>query len=238
MSKVERSLMIEFVGIAGAGKTTLLNLLVQKEPAIQAVKPPPKTIYLPYLAKTIMRWLPLYLRQYRSTRWFSWTEIKMMVYLEAWPSYLKGQLQKNSHILVLNPGSACWLTKLRTRGPEITQDEQFDRWWNQILERWADLLDVLVWLEAPVGLLVHRVLTRDDWHEVKALALEKALDRFARYQRSYKKVVGAMTDRDGPTLMHFETDRMPPEEVAARTLTGIYAIYDRSFEEQHVLSEV
>lgn len=213
-----RPLLVELVGLAGAGKTTLEQVISQRDQEIQAVFPPHKARYVPFLINTAFLWLPIYLRQYRHSRWFTWKEIRLMAYLQVWPRYLRRQIPRHSKVAVLNPGSVYWLAALRELGPPITTSQLYKRWWNSMLGQWATLLDMVIWLDSPDRILLERIHTRDEWHEAKEQPQQETLQRFARLRTCYREITSTMTANCGPRVLRFRTDQSSPDQIADRVL--------------------
>jgi len=141
-----------------------------------------------------------------------------MAYLEVWHPYLRRQGLTRSTVTVLNPGSVFWLAALREFGPEISKSQPYEKWWNSMLDQWAALLDVVIWLEAPDKILLERVRARDSWHEAKEQPQHEALACFARYGTCYGQVISAMTANGGPKVLHFRTDQASPDQMAEKVL--------------------
>ena len=142
-----------------------------------------------------------------------------MGYLETLIPYLRRQALAKDIVVVLDPGSVCWLTELREFGPEITRSHQYERWWNNMFRQWAAALDVIIWLDAPDELLFERILARDEWHEAKEKSQKEALECFVRYRTGYGQIIAAMTAQGGPRVLRFRTDQISPEQMADRVLS-------------------
>jgi hypothetical protein len=122
---------------------------------------------------------------------------------------------------MLNPGSVYWLTALREFGPEITKTQRYETWWENMLNQWAALLDVIIWLEAPDRVLLERVHARDDWHEAKEQPRHEALETFACYHTCYERMVSAMTADGGPRVLHFRTDQLSADHIVESVLVAL-----------------
>ncbi len=213
--------LIEMVGVAGTGKSTLLRALNRRNAQIQELDPPNKLRYLPSILRVIFRWLPLYLWKYRRSRWFTLEETRKLGYLDVWLDYVHSEIKARNLIVVLDPGSICWLVALRDFGPELTKDAQFRNWWEERLDRWARGLDVIIWMEAPIELSLQRVMGRDEEHEAKSLTSEAALREFDRYRLSYIEMVPEMSRRGGARLFHYRSDEVSTEQMADEIIAAV-----------------
>lgn len=210
----ERVMIVEMVGICGAGKSSLYHLLHHRNNRIVKLPPPPKTHYFFFLLKVVYKWLPLYLVKYRSTRWLSLEEIRLMAYLDTWLPYIKREAVKNKQIVVLDPGSVYWLSALREYGPEITQSAQFKKWWDQKFELWKNALDVIVWLDAPDELLYDRIVNRVERHEMQDQPKETAIASFVRYRAQYKQIINQISVHRDIRIYPFFTDKISTDQMA------------------------
>lgn len=214
-------LLLELVGICGAGKTTLQEILCRRHPGIRSVIPPGKMSYGRFVLTDMVAWLVRYLCHNRQDRWFTKREFCLMGYLTVWPAYICSAQPDNAVVTILNPGSVYWLGALRGFGPDIVRTSHYDAWWNRMLKRWAGLLDLIVWLDAPDEVLLERVCERDHWHEAKAMPPEKALASFARYRLQYWEITSAMAAHSGVRVLQYRTDSLRSDEIADRVLSEL-----------------
>ncbi len=205
---MERPKIIEMVGVAGSGKSTLLMALSRRNGGVETLPLPRKIQYLPALARIVLTWLPIHLAKYRHARWFTPNEIRAVAYLETWLSYIRRRIAEKDIIVALDPGSVYWLSSLKELGPPFTRDRVFQRWWEEKLDQWCSALDMIVWLEAPHELLLHRVVSRDEWHEAKFQSSAAALGEFARLGVSYGKLIAEFLRRRNIRVFHYHTDRV------------------------------
>lgn len=207
-------LIIEIVGVAGAGKSTLYKFLKERNPKITKVTPPSKIWYAKFLFNCYFRWYPIYLRKYRSDRWFTLKEIRIMGYLETWLPYLRKNAIENDWIITLDPGSIYWLTELKSFGPAIMEDKVLNTWWSMMKSRWVNALDIVIWLDAPTDLLFERVMAREEWHESKELTKEEAMTSFAKFREGYLSLYNQILEVRKNHVYYFRTDQKSTREIA------------------------
>ena len=150
-----RPLVVELVGPAGSGKTTLARALCRRAGIAEGIELPRRE-HLPHAVRHGLLLLPAYLRVGGDGGWLTWKEMRSMTYLRAWPHHLDRPPTERA-ITVLDHGPVFRLARLRAHGPRITRSAAFERWWQQSLELWTGLLDVVVSLDAPDELLVDRI---------------------------------------------------------------------------------
>ena len=215
--------IIELAGVAGAGKSSLLKAMMQRNGKIRSFPVPPKTVYLPFLLKMYSTWLPLFLGKFRGSRWFTWQEIRNMAYLETWLSFIRSK-SRGEEYYVLDPGFVHWLASLDRFGPEITKHVQYRRWWKDKYEQWSQVADAIIWMDAPEELCLQRVLSRDEWHELKDVPREDALSELKGYRESYGKIVPEIESKYPNKVLYFRSDQTSTEQIAAQLFsdTGLW----------------
>lgn len=217
-----RSTIIEIVGPAGAGKTTLARALSHYCSQVQVGIGLSKIKYIPFLVNNTFLMLAIFLH-YRRSRWFTWSETRSMVYLEAWLHALGPQARDTDLITILDHGPIFRLASLSAFGPELTQSQLFKRWWNRVLEQWSEALKIIIWLDAPDAVLLARIRSRDRKHVIKGKSDEQARDFLVRYRTAYERVIARMTANGGPTVLCFDTSETPVDKLLRAVITGFDA---------------
>jgi hypothetical protein len=223
--------IIELAGVAGAGKSTLMKAMMQKNGSIMPFPPPSKIYYLPFLPRIISKWLPLYLKKFRSSRWFTLQEIRNMGYLETWLSYIRSKSSNGQNIYVLDPGSVHWLSSLQAYGPPITKHPLFQSWWKNKFDQWSSGLTAIIWCDAPEDACLQRVLSRDEWHEIKEMSIDSALSELRCYRDFYEHIIPDMTSNHAIKLFHFHTDKISTEQMVEQIFSDadLWKKIDSSF---------
>lgn len=213
-------LIIELVGPAGAGKTTLLHELIRCNDKI-LVGPElelRKTEHIPVFISQAPFLLPVILRGDKSSRWYTWEEIKYMVYLIGWPRVLRQQTGSNYTTIILDHGPIFKLATLNEFGPESLKSPQLELWWQSMLNQWASELDLVIWLDAPDFILLERINKRSQKHAVKGKDDHEAHEYLARYRKSYEQILKRITTDRGPSLLKYDTGKLSIEEIAGNIL--------------------
>ncbi len=217
-ARQHRPLAIEIVGPAGAGKTTLLRELQRRHPEIVAGIHQSRVRYAPFLIRHALAFFPRYVCGYRHDRWFTWSELRSMVYLEGWHRRLS---QHAGAVVVFDHGPLFQLVTLGDFGPELTKSRAYRAWLDRMFTRWAATLDAVVWLDAPFSILAERIHERDRWHVVKGKPQREVYDYLARFRQSYEEITDRLTALAGPTLLRYSTERQPVNQIADHVLSEL-----------------
>ena len=220
---MQRSFLImELVGPAGAGKTTLSRVLTHRNPKIQIGSDIElrKTKYVPVILRNTISLLPVFLRQIRHGRRFTWDEIKYLLYLEGWPDVLRQEATDRTSTVLLDHGPVFKLATLNEFGPENLKTDDFEIWWNRMFKQWASTLDMVIWLDAPDLVLDQRINSRDQRHSVKGRSESEVVHFLARYRTSYEEILAKLRIAGGPRLLQFDTSRTSIEQVAEEILSA------------------
>ena len=220
---MQRSFLImELVGPAGAGKTTLSRVLTHRNPKIQIGSDIElrKTKYVPVILRNTISLLPVFLRQIRHGRRFTWDEIKYLLYLEGWPDVLRQEATDRTSTVLLDHGPVFKLATLNEFGPENLKTDDFEIWWNRMFKQRASTLDMVIWLDAPDLVLDQRINSRDQRHSVKGRSESEVVHFLARYRTSYEEILAKLRIAGGPRLLQFDTSRTSIEQVAEEILSA------------------
>jgi thymidylate kinase len=222
-TKQNPPLIVELVGPAGAGKTTLSRVLVQQSEKIQIGSEIElrKPKYIPVFILNALFLLSVILRWHRHSRWFTWEEIKALVYLRGWSHVLKSEAGHKGKVVLLDHGPVFKLATLNEFGPQMLKDAGYDQWWSDMFRQWASVVDIVVWLDAPDRVLEKRINIRDQRHLVKGTTASEVAYFLARYRSSFERVLAKIESYKAPILLQFDTSRIPIEQVADEILSAI-----------------
>lgn len=204
--------VVEVLGVAGAGKTTLVRALARRDRDLRVGIPLTRWRQLPPHLANAARFLPTYLSQCRSTRWFSVPELRAMAYLEAWRGWL--ERTEGAGVVLLDHGPLFRLATLDEFGPPLAGSFVFRRWWRGALASWAATLDLVVWLDAPDDVLLARIHAREQRHELKQAAEADASRFLARYRAAYERAVSELLVAAPVEVLRVSTDGLAAERTA------------------------
>ena len=146
-------MIVEVAGLAGSGKTTLSRMLCQQ--ASQTFVPgarlrPRSGRHLPYVLRQGFWLLPTLLHSLRASPSLTRDEIKKLAYLAGWHRVLKRQGDDANAVIVVDQGAIFKLATLYGFGPEWLRGKRFEKRWGRLFDQWSAVLQMVVFLEAPI----------------------------------------------------------------------------------------
>ncbi|HLO14160.1 MAG TPA: hypothetical protein VK206_04985 [Anaerolineales bacterium] len=219
--------IVELVGLAGAGKTTLSKALSQRDERIHISGDLKlrNAGHLSVFLSQLPSLLPILLSRGQSGRWFTWDEVKTLVYLQAWPGVLRRTTSMHDQVILLDQGPIFKLATLDAFGPERRNDPRFERWWRSMLEQWACTLDLVIWLNAPADILVERINTREKGHKIKGQQDLEAHQFLSQYQSSYEHTLRVLAARERTTMVPIDTSQRKIDQVVEEVLQTITSCF-------------
>ncbi len=212
--------VVEIVGPAGVGKSTLTATLCRQQPQAVDQVSCRRLGSLPGLSRHVLSLLPAFAGTMGRSRFFNREELRGMIYLSEWHRSLTLPGARHPPLTVLDHGPIFRLVYLREFGPAATQTPRFHAWWQTMLERWAGVLDRIIWLDAPDEVLKHRIRSRKHRsHRFKQMSETEANTFLTGYRRSYDHAMAELARLGGPRVDRFNSNRYSPEEIAEQILT-------------------
>ena len=222
---------VEIIGPSGAGKSTLSRLLNDRSDHVRAGV----TIWglsRRVLYRSAVCSIPsvAYLR-FRNPG-FDYAAIKQVVRLRAFHHFwhrgyriLPGGTGDwdNVNTLFLDEGPVFAIAKLRVDLAEYPRSMK--RWEKSTLQKWAEILDGVVWLDAPDDVLIERIRTREKAHRMKYKSESEVAAFLTRFRTAYKTVLDRIACYKSIEVSKYDTAVLPLDEIAANltkepTVTG------------------
>jgi adenylate kinase family enzyme len=224
---------IEIVGVAGTGKSTLARALVERRPECRLADTLHTRVpaHWPYVAHGLPRALALWASSLRSRPALSWDEVKFLLYVSEWNRYLRDRREHRLGIVVLDQGPVFALARLLWSEKPVTTRPGFQAWVREMVERWSDELDLMVWLDAPNRVLLERINWREQRHDAKHRSTEEALELLDSHHRAYRRLHDLLAELARPPVLRFDTSARSPDALVdelERFLTDEQWLTDRS----------
>ena len=213
---------VEILGVAGAGKSTLASLLAgqagwELAPFIHARRPSD----LFQVARATPHLLPVLLRGVTHRPRVSWREIKLLVYVTRWRHVLRRRHLGTGTTLLFDQGPLYALVRLRAAGKPFTAGQAYERWSEEMLERWASELTAVIFLDAPDAVLWSRINERPQGHIEKGEEVGSGLRFITRYRRSFNEVLGRADEIGGPRILRFDTGAATADRIAEQVGSAV-----------------
>jgi hypothetical protein len=143
--------------------------------------------------------------------------LRNLGYLSAWQSQL-GTRDGVVGLVVLDHGPVFRLASFAQNGPPMVCTRSFAGLWQRLAQEWGELLDLVVWLDAPDAELLKRIRGREQRHRIKAAPPAEAAAFLNSYREAYRTTLSAVTQ--GRTrLVELDSGAQRPDELAAQIRT-------------------
>ena len=208
---------IELVGPAASGKSTLYRALSAQCAAVSPGVPFGGLGHVRLGLRHATLLLPAWLAS--RDRWLSEKELRSLNYVVGWAEGV--ERAPHGDLAVFDHGPIFRLARLRSFGPRLVESAAYRRWEHQAIERWARLLDAVVWLEAPDALLTERIDARGEPHRMKGGEAGETKRFLDRYRASYAALLAELAAAGAPAPIRVDTSRQAPGAIAAELLAQL-----------------
>jgi hypothetical protein len=214
--------IVEIVGPAGAGKTALYHELSRGSSSIYPGNFPDvrKLSTAPFFLRnglqisTSLLSLSQHNTRKLTRREFAWLSI-----LYGWPDILRKELKNKHQTIILDQGPVYLLTETCEFGPEYLRAQKAESLRQDLYSRWANTLNMIIWLDAADIDLLNRIRRRDKAHIVKDESVETTYEFLARFRKAYARTISNLTARHQDLkILRFDTSKKTPEEIARQLL--------------------
>ena len=223
--------VVEIVGPAGAGKTSLFQALGCYSEHVRLGNFPDvrKVANAPFFISNSLRLLPSLFGLYRSnSRQLTRRELAWMSILNGWTTILRKESDDNGKVIVLDQGPVYLLAEMRLFGPEYLRQEKAERLWQAFYGRWANILYLIIWLDAANDVLLDRIRTRQQEHIMKTEPTTAVYEFLGRYRAEYDSILSNITRRRaGIKVLQFDTEHQSPQAIAKQSWSEICFLKER-----------
>ncbi|MGE5761043.1 MAG: hypothetical protein ACM37V_11880 [Gemmatimonadota bacterium] len=214
-------LVVELVGPAGAGKTALLRAL-GREPRVRAGVRIERARLLPVFLLHSIRMIPLAFellaRGWKNAR----NGLLHCMRLRTLPlTIARLAAQGDCDAVLLDEGPIYSLGRLSVFQEAPHGGELMARTWRIELDRWATLLDAVIWIDAPDAVLAERIRARPKHHQIKGGTDMEMAGFLGRYRQAYREIQERLTASGRVKMVHLDTAGLPVEAAAERVMTEL-----------------
>jgi len=213
--------IVEIIGPAGAGKTTLCTALSRAKESVHPGNFPDvrKISAAPFFISNGLQIFPAILNlSLGSSRKLTRREFAWLSILRGWSDLLQKE-SKDSQVILLDQGPVYLLTEMREFGPAYLRQQKAESLWRNLYSRWANTLNMIIWLDAPDADLLNRIRSRDKEHVVKNESAETTFEFLASYRKAYEQTISTLSlTHLGLKVLRFDTSQKSPQEIADQLL--------------------
>jgi len=206
---------IEIVGVAGSGKSTLTRALSSEYGCdVADTLHTRMPAHWPYVARGLPRLLRFAAASARDRPLLSWDELKFVIYVAEWDRVLRAEQRTGTAVTVLDQGPVFALACLLWGRKPITRQAPFNAWLRRMAEHWSHELDAVVVLDAPDDVLLARIDTREQRHDVKGVPAHEALEVIGWHRDAYRWVLELIENLENTQVLRYDTATVPPARIA------------------------
>jgi hypothetical protein len=214
-------LIAELVGPAGAGKTAMLRRLGQRHTGIRAGLSIDRTRFLPALTWYALALVPTGLEVLQDDWRSTWPVMLHLLRLRTLPAVVTQEASTGPAAIVLDEGPLFSLARLSVFHRARENRARLGREWDDQLGRWSNLLDVVVWLDAPDAVLAQRIRKRLKPHRVKDDSDQAIYEFLAQYRRAYSDIRARLVSTGHTRIIDVDTSVMPAEQSVPMVLAAL-----------------
>jgi len=216
-----RPLIAEIVGPAGAGKTAMLRAIGQRHAGIRAGLSIDRARFLPTITRQTIALLPTCFEVLRDDRRSMWPIMLHLIRLRTLPAVLAQETARGPSAIVLDEGPLFSLARLSVFHRAHESRTRLGRAWQEQLDRWTTLLDVVIWLDAPDPILVQRIRTRFKPHSIKEDPDHAMHEFLGRYRQAYEEIRTCLTAVGRTRMIEVNTATVSAEQAAPVVLAAL-----------------
>lgn len=217
------ALVVELVGPAGVGKTAVLRAIAGRDPTVRTGVRIHRFRQLLAIAWHGLALAPASLDMlFADARWL-WPGLRHLGRLRTFPAEVERVRAFHYRTILLDEGPVFSLGRLAVFQHANEGAGWLARQWNAELERWTNLLDGVVWLDAQNTVLAERIRQRPKAHQVKQGSDQQVFEFLDRYRAAYRDILTRLAASGRIRLVELDTTAAPVDHIA----DGILAALER-----------
>jgi thymidylate kinase len=206
--------LVELMGPPGSGKSTVFELLLARDETIEERPTLRQREHAGIVATSLVTALATLAWRRAIARGERREQLQMMTYLQAMPRIFAASA--DGHAIVFDQGPLFFLTR-----PSL-MSKRLQPWRRRMLDTWAPLLDLVVYLDSDDALLRERINNRQKRHTLKGADSRTTLEVLTSNRQVYERAIDDVAARPGgPAILWFDTSSHSADEIADTLLTAI-----------------
>ena len=223
-SAPRRPLVVEIIGPAGAGKSSLLRALRVVDPTMRRGRSLDSGALLA-IARRAPRWLPIVARLALTTPDLARQYARHLVRIETIDA-LFPRTTAEGDVVLLDEGPVFSIALMLAFNDRARGYDAVARHLAPSTDRWAPMLDALVWLDADDSILARRIRSREKGHRIKGSSDADTREFLARYRRAYESVTTRLADAGAAPILRVDTSTTPITAIVADVLAMLARLRD------------
>ena len=203
----------EVVGPAGSGKSSLLVGLAHADRMIMPIARYRTARRAPLYLSSAAAIMPIVPR--RLARGAARQQAGWMIRLEASVSVLQDRSVPGA-VVLFDQGPVYTLARLARVHPPRSRNQAYEQWRSDKVRQWADILGLLIVLDAPDDVLLARVRGRAKSHYLNQLEDTPARDALRAERAGYTASVAELSSDGGPQAIRINTAGASLDELVSR----------------------
>jgi hypothetical protein len=214
-----RPIVAELVGPPGSGKTMVLRSLPRD--GIVAMSRLRRQGHLDLYLRNTLALVSMFpeIVSAPTRRWKRWDHV---VRLRASLALVERCARMSAPAIVFDQGPTFTLMWLRVASSAETST-RLDTWLERMAARWADALDLVIFLDAPDDVLLERIRSRSKSHVLKDREEHVARGEIARIREAFDAVIARLGELGGLRVLRYDTSRVSVDAVVRSTALSLRA---------------
>ena len=219
-------MIIDLVGLPGVGKTTLTNFIIDHDPQIMVKKFPyiKDVRQIPFFVKNLFVVIPNLVRTHHDWKhgWFTPRDLSSMVILSEWSRVLEKQAFEKGKTILLDEGAVELLAWLYGFGSDYLRGNCAKNWWDRTYRQWSKTINMIIYLDSPIPVLLERIRTRDNGWDKESDA--DIIKMFTTLRASHEQVLGILKAESDCPILRFNTLVSSTNQIGNEILNHLHRI--------------